>query len=484
MGFGDEKEVKRVESNQAGTTAGTTAGSTSGTTAGSTAGSTSGTAFGTTSGTSTSGGPQWLTDAGQSNLDFAKSLQTQGFTPYSGQQVAGFSPQQMQSFGLATGLSDGISPYAGQSGALLSSYANAGPQNVSADTIASRMSPYMSQYVQQALTPQLQMQDQQFATQNKGVDSAATMAGAFGDTGWGQLRGSTTQAQNAARAGLIGNAYNSAFNTAIGAGAQDVSNNLNAQNTNASLAETALGRQLAGGNALYNQGTGAANLTNQFGGQQTAQQQAQLNALFNQWQMAQQYPFQTTQLMNQTLGATGGIAPKTNTTSGTTTGITSGNTSGNTSGTTSGTTAGTTTGNTTGSGTQTTYAPDNSGFGMLGSALGLVAAPFTGGASLLPGLVSGASGLFGGSSSPSVTSAGQPQSAMWSADGTRPLFAADGGAVPAGKPVVVGERGPEVIVPGADSVVIPNEVMRAAQDKRKAAVKKKPASPTKFGLAA
>lgn len=308
------------------------------------------------------------------------------------------------------------------------------------------MSPYMNQYVQQALQPQLQMQDQQFAQQNKGVDSAATMAGAFGDTGWGQLRGTTTQAQNAARQGLIGNAYNAAFNTAIGAGAQDVANQNNAQATNANLAETALGRQLTGANAIYNQGTGATNLENTLGGQQTAQQQARLNALYNQWQMAQQYPFQTTQLTNQTIGAAKAASPVT----------------------------------TNGTGQQVSSAPDNSGYGMIGSALALGAAPFTGGASLmaLPAMSSmgGSGGMFGGP--------GLSQSAMGGGAGGGVFAAADGGAVPGGKPVLVGERGPEVIVPGANSVVIPNEVMRAAQDKRKAALKKHKPSPTQFGIAA
>jgi hypothetical protein len=46
-----------------------------------------------------------------------------------------------------------------------------------------------------------------------------------------------------ARQGLIGNAYNSAFNTAIGAGAQDSANQLTAGTTNANLGETALNRQ-------------------------------------------------------------------------------------------------------------------------------------------------------------------------------------------------------------------------------------------------
>jgi hypothetical protein len=42
-----------------------------------------------------------------------------------------------------------------------------------------------------------------------------------------------------------------------------------------------------------------------MGQQQTAQSQANLTAMYNQWLMAQQYPFQTAQLMNSTIGAGG-----------------------------------------------------------------------------------------------------------------------------------------------------------------------------------
>jgi hypothetical protein len=47
--------------------------------------------------------------------------------------------------------------------------------------------------------------------------------------------------------------------------------------------------------------------------QQTAQQQAGLTAQYNQWLMAQQYPFQTAQLMNQTVGAGANAMPATQT---------------------------------------------------------------------------------------------------------------------------------------------------------------------------
>jgi hypothetical protein len=344
---------------------------------------------------STTSGPSWLTGAAQSNLNAAQNLQSTGFTPYSGNQVASFAPQQSASFGLGTDLANSVN--GGAIGSAVNNYMTAGPQSVTPQTISSQMSPYMNQYVGMALQPQLQAQQQLNAQQNKSFDSSATGSGAFGDTSAALGRTNLTQQQDIANQGLVGNAYNSAFNTAIGAGAQDVSNNLTGQTTNANLAETALGRQLTGATTASGLETNATNVNNTLGAQQTAQTQAGLNAAYNQWQMAQQYPFLTSQNVNQTIAASTPGAGQT--------------------------------------GQQTTMAPDNSGYGLLGSLAG---------------------GFFA---------------------------AADGGAVPAGAPTVVGERGPEVIVPNSNSVVIPHEVLKAARKMRNG---KKGAQPStmKFGIAA
>lgn len=346
--------------------------------------------------------PAWLTGAASNNLAYANGIRDQGFTPYTNSTVAGFSGQQKDSFGLGSDVASGVAPAVGNTGDWINSYANAGAGSVNPGTIASRMSPYMNSYVQQALAPQLQMQDEQFNRQNKNVDSAATMAGAFGDTGWGQLRGTTTQAQDTARQGLIGQAYNSAFNTAIGAGAQDVSNDVNAQTTNANLRETALGRQLGGANTAFNMGTGATNLTNSLGGQQTAQQQAQLNAQYNEF-LRQKYqdPQFRASLGNSALSAATPAAPT----------------------------------------TTTKTAPDNSGYGLLGTAVGTIGGAMLGGpagAAIGGALGKGVSSMFGGAT---------PDIPATDYAGGGPLGYADGGRPPVGHPVMVGERGPEAFVP-------------------------------------
>lgn len=271
--------------------------------------------------------------AATGNLDFVKQLQQNGFQGYGGQQVANFSPQQQASFDMTnTTANNGTAPKAN---ALIDQYSSAPAQNVQANTIQSAMTPYMNQYVMSALAPQLHQMDITNAQQNKAVDSAATSSGAFGDARAGIEASNTMFGQGVAREGLIGNAYNQAFNTAIGAGAQDVSNKLSADNANAGYNESALARALGGSSALQglqNQQLGVATAQNTAGGQQTAQQQANLTAQYNQWLMAQQYPFQTAQLMNQTVGAGSAAMPA--------------------------------------SQTSTTSAPDNSGWALGGALLG------------------------------------------------------------------------------------------------------------------
>lgn len=355
--------------------------------------------------------------------------------------MAGFSPDQLASYGAANGIAGAVTPDLQLAGGALANYTTAGAGSVNPSTIASKMSPYMNQYVMQALQPQIQQQDLQFANQNKGVDAAATSAGAFGDTGWGQLRGTTTQAQDAARGGLIGAAYNTAFNTAIGAGAQDVSNDINAQTTNQNLREASLARQLGGATSILGANTGAANLTNQFGAQQTAQTQAGLNAQYNQWLMAQQYPFQTLGAMDQAIGASGAAVPKTT--------------------------------------TSTTSAPNNSGYGMIGSVLGGIGGSFIG----MPGLGASLGGAVGGAVGNGLMSSGAVNPTAYT-NGAGLPYAADGGKFKKGKPVIVGERGPEVFIPGKDGVVVPNEVMEAARDKRKAKTGSRDGLSKQLGIAA
>lgn len=388
--------------------------------------------FGSTStGTETkTTNPNPLTSSAASgNLSFVQGLRDKGFTGYGGNQVADFSPMQQQAFGMAEPLTQNAYGYIPGIEGLINQYGSSPAGSVSPQTIDQRMPTYMSQYVQQALGPQLQAQQEQFDVQNRGADAGATMAGAYGNDAQDAIyRAKLAEGQGRNRMGLIGQAYQNAFNTAIGAGAQDVANNLGAQQFNVGAREQGLGRQLGAAGAL--QGAGSwqqtiPNLLNQYGGAMTAQDQAKLNAAYNQWQLGQAYPFQTAGLVNQTVQGSANALPSSTTTE--------------------------------------KSAPDNSGWGLAGTMLGGIGGSFLG----MPGLGASLGGMAGnalmGSGAVNPTAytggAGLPYAMPWGKY-------ADGGRVPGDRPVVVGERGPELFMPGRSGVVVPNEIMAAAREKR------------------
>jgi len=264
--------------------------------------------------TTTSTANPAVSSAATSNLDFVQNLQNAGFQGYTGQQVADIDPAQQATIDKTQQIANNGT--GDQAASMIGGYASAPAQNVQAQTISQNMSPYMNQYVMQALAPQLHQQDLTLAKNRNATDATATGSGAFGDARTGIEQSNNNFNDSIAREGLIGNAYNSAFNTAIGAGAQDTANNLSAQNANAGYNETALQRMLGGAGALQNlqtQQQGVQSTANTAAQQDTAHQQANLTAQYNQWLMAQQYPFQTAGLMNQTVAAGAGAMPATTT---------------------------------------------------------------------------------------------------------------------------------------------------------------------------
>jgi hypothetical protein len=312
-----------------------------------------------------------VANAATSNLNTAAQM-TSG-TPnntygsqYSGELVSPLSAGQQGTINAGTGIANNGTGATASN--LIGSYASAPAQSVSSNSIASNMSPYMNQYVMQALAPQLQQMDTANAATNQATDAQATASGAYGDSRTGIQQSTNAFNQNVAKEGVIGNAYNSAFNTAIGAGAQDSANQLTAGTTNANLQETALSRELAGANAqegLQTQQLGAQTTANTLNAQDTAQSQAALTAQYNNWLQAQQSGTAGLTAANQTVAAGSTAMP-----------------------------ASTSTVNT---------QPNNSGYALLGSLLGAGANLMTGGisgavGSAIPGAIGPTS--YGGPSGP------------------------------------------------------------------------------------
>lgn len=251
-----------------------------------------------------------INSAVDTNLSYAANLAgPQSYQPYTGEMVAGPSDLQTGAYGLTSAVA-GDPRYADAARDLIGRYANAGPSTVTADKIAGGVPTYMSQYVEQALAPQLRLQQQGFDAQNRDFNRSATMAGAFGDDRAGIGRDQLAEGQTAQRSGLIGSAYQDAYNRALAASAQDVSNSVNAQNANAGWQEQYLGRALGGSGAyqgLQNQQLGVANAVNTIGQSKTGFDQANLNAAYQEYLRKYGNDYAALDALNKTLSTAGGV---------------------------------------------------------------------------------------------------------------------------------------------------------------------------------
>ena len=208
--------------------------------------------------------------------------------------VAQFSPLQNQSFQGAQNLQTpgqfGMATGAAGMGTMGSLNAGQNLQNQSTNPYA--VGAYMNPYIQNALNPALQLSNQQYGMQGAAQQGAATQAGAFGGSRNALMQGLNQQNQMLANNQLIGNAYNTAYNNAQGQ-----------MNTVAQTGLQGYNQGIAGANTLANIGTGQLGAQtnilgtqNQYGQQQTAQQQAVINQAMQNYQTGQQYPW--TQLTN------------------------------------------------------------------------------------------------------------------------------------------------------------------------------------------
>lgn len=254
------------------------------------------------------------------NLGRTQALANTPFQPYSGQQVASFTPTQLQAQAALSNIGQGnVGSAPLQAGVdLASRLGGYQPQQVTATPLtgvdlSGYMSPYQSDVTQATI-------DQ--AMRAKGVSDAndaakATAAGAFGgsrsavlqnldDDSWqrnlqqtlaGLNASNFSQAQSAAQADLSRQLAASQANQ--GAGLQAANLSLNAAGSLANMGGQQLSQALQRAGALSTAGDA-----------QQQNQQAQLDAAYQQWLLAQQYPVQMQQLLNQTVG----LIPKTGTT--------------------------------------------------------------------------------------------------------------------------------------------------------------------------
>jgi hypothetical protein len=253
--------------------------------------------------------PDWQQGQVQANEQTATALSAQPYPTYSGQLIAGFTPQQTQGMTMAQNASTAQAPdltaaegLAGAApGAASPYYAQAASQIQAATQPwnAQTAAQYMSPYAQSALAPQIQalgIQQQQNANQ---IGSQATMAGAFGDAQYGNEQALNNLYANQSLNQLEQTGMNSAYNTGLQAfgqqqqaglqgasqsaniGSSLATNDLNAASAYGSLGQAQQSTGIAGANAVFNAGT-----------QQQQLNQSQLTEAYQNFMNQANYPYQ------------------------------------------------------------------------------------------------------------------------------------------------------------------------------------------------
>lgn len=245
----------------------------------------------TTTSTQTADPRVW--DAVSKNVDRATGIADQPFQAYGGQMVAGLSPGYSEAIARAPGINGAgygqLQQAQGGAQSLLGYQPQSGAAGMSA-----YQNPYENQVVQGTLGDiERQRQMQQGSDQD-----AAIAARAFGGSREGVQRALTNEAYDRNALNAVAGIRSNGFNTAAGLAQQDANRDL----SGAGLRANASGLL---GQLGYQQQQMAMNGQNallQTGGLQQGNQQAGLDAAFQEFMRQQQYPLQGQQLINQSLG--------------------------------------------------------------------------------------------------------------------------------------------------------------------------------------
>ncbi len=246
------------------------------------------------------------------NLAHAQTLANTPFQPYSGQTVAGFSPYQTQAQGdlaAIAGNQTGSGPLNAGIGAAQGA-ANYVPQTIQAPLLShTDLTPYMNPYQSSVIDRAISDLERQRQIQAASNNAEATAAGAFGGSRSAVLQNLSDDSFERNAAQTLANLNQANFSQAQGAAQSDLSRQFAASQANQGAGLQGQGLNLNAANALGNLGNAQLNQAlqqagalNSAGEAQQQNQQAQLQAAYQQWQLAQQYPITMQNLMNQTLG--------------------------------------------------------------------------------------------------------------------------------------------------------------------------------------
>lgn len=219
--------------------------------------------------------PYWIQAAAQENLAQAKEVASQPYQAYTGQTVAGLTPDQQAAYG-----------YVRNNLGTASNAIDQAASGITGDNLATTARGLLNPYLDQVESNAVGQVQRQGALAQNDLAAKAAEAGAFGGTRFGVQSG-VLSAETARQAG-------------------DLSAQIRSQGWDTAV-QTALVRaqQVAGmAGASQAAGLAGASALSQAGAQQQSQQQAELNAALQAWQDAQNYPLQQLAINQSALTST------------------------------------------------------------------------------------------------------------------------------------------------------------------------------------
>lgn len=256
--------------------------------------------------------PEWVTNAGQKNLNAAYQVSGNLMGPYSGQRVAGMVPGQLNNVNALQNNVGSTNPAFAFAQNVTANATGYNPSQVNPGYLSGMdLSSYMNPYTQSVISSGLGAIDQQRQMAlNQNADQAIR-AGAFGGSRHGVTE-ALTNAQAGMQAGqLASNLMGQNFSQAQSAAQNDLSRNYQAQlaNQQAGLQGVATNLQAAnqlGGLAQQGQQSYLQGLAAAQAGQDAIQAQNQnvLDARKQYYTEQQQFPLQKLQIPLQALGMT------------------------------------------------------------------------------------------------------------------------------------------------------------------------------------
>ena len=256
--------------------------------------------------------PQWVTNAGMTNLNQSYNVAQNMLGPYTGDRVAGMTPGANGLIAALMGTVGSSAPAYGVAQSALSGLTNFGMPQVNPGSVAQTdLSAYMNPFTSSVINSGMQAIDtMRQQALNSNADQAVSQK-AFGGSRQGVQEGVTNAAAAMQAGNLASQLGMQNFQQAQAQANADLDRNFSGQIANQNAAATGAGIGLSAANGLANvAGMGQNSLMQQIMGALQGQQllqgntQAQLDANQAAYRENQQFPLQQLMVPLQSLGLT------------------------------------------------------------------------------------------------------------------------------------------------------------------------------------